>query len=232
MTVDVVVPAHNEQATIADVLGAIRGAPATGRIIVAADACDDQTVSIASQLADVVVTLEAHDKGSAMAAGLAHVQTDLVAFCDADLRGLRPEHIEALLTVPPLEGQVVANRGDAVTGDRVPSWVAKSWGNLPSISGERRLPTALARSVRLAGSGWRAETRINVAVAEHHLPWRHILFAGVRNSTKLGRSPIQWFDEVARVIAISAAFAPELVSYVRGAGVSAPPSPEPGLGST
>jgi glycosyltransferase involved in cell wall biosynthesis len=207
MTVDVIVPAHNEEPRIAPVLAAIRGAPSLGQLIVVADDCDDGTAAVAEQYADRLIVVPAHNKGSAMAAGLAAVDTELVAFIDGDIEGLTSAHVDALLTLPPLEGQLVGLRSG------YPAWS----GILPSVSGERRIPTWLAESVPLKDSGWRAETLINVAVAKAGLPWRHVKFHGVTNLAKgkIVNHPYAWADEFARVIDIWIMYSPELITYMR-----------------
>ena len=171
-----------------------------------ADDCTDNTVAIAEGYADQLIEIPAHNKGSAMAAGLTAVTSDLVAFIDADIEGLMPAHVTALCTLPPLDGQLVGLRSG------YPAWS----GVFPSVSGERRIPTWLAESVPLAGSGWRAETLINVAVAKAGLPWRHVKFEGVTNLAKgkIVNHPIEWADEFARVIDIWAMYLPELVTYM------------------
>lgn len=207
MAVDVVVPAHNEAPRIAPVLAAIRGASELGKLIVVADDCDDDTAGIAERYADELIVIPAHDKGSAMAAGLDKVRTDMVAFVDADIEGLTPAHVDALLTLPPHDGQLVGLRSG------YPAWS----GIFPSVSGERRIPTWLACSVRLRDSGWRAETLINVAVAKAGLPWRHVKFVGVTNLAKgkIVNHPYAWADEFARVIDIWIMYSPELITYMR-----------------
>lgn len=206
---DVIVCAHNEQPYIGDVLDAIVQAPSLGQLIVVADNCDDYTASIAAGYTTEVIPIAAQDKGTAMATGLGQVQTEHVCFIDADLSGLRPEHVEALLTLEPLRGQVVGIRGESVAGTPIP----RPLGLLPSLSGERRLPTDLATSVRLAGQGWKAETLINAAVARARLPWRHVMLWGVANRSKAIRSPLAWTDEVVRVGVATAQNLPALVRY-------------------
>ncbi len=190
-------------------LRAIRLAPGVGKLIVVADDCSDATASEAAKWTDQVIPIAAHDKGTAMAVGLHEVTSELVLFADADLKGLRSEHVEALATLPPLEGQLVGIRGQTVVGGSVP----RPLGILPSLSGERRIPTLLARSVALGGSGWRAETLINAAVAKAHLPWRHLMLWGVANRSKAIRSPLDWLDELVRVGVVTAENLPALVRY-------------------
>jgi len=207
VTVDVIVPAHNEAPRIEPVLAAIRGSSAVSQLIVVADDCTDNTAAIAEGYADQVIEIGAANKGSAMAAGMAAVGSELVAFIDGDIEGLLPAHVTALCTLGPLDGQLVGLRSG------YPGWS----GLFPSVSGERRIPTWLANTVPLAGSGWRAETLINVAVARAGLPWRHVKFEGVTNLAKgkIVNHPIEWADEFARVIDIWAMYLPELLLYMR-----------------
>lgn len=207
---DIIVPAHNEATRIAPVLAAIRGSSFVSQLIVVADACTDATVEIAEQFASRVIPITARDKGTAMAAGLAQVGTELVAFIDADIQGLRPGHVDALLTVGPAEGQLVGLR------DGYPGIL----GHLPPLSGERRIPTWLARSVNLDGAGWKAETLINVAVAEAGLPWEHITLTGVTNLAKgkVFTAPWSWAKELGRVVDSTILYGPELVRYMSQSG--------------
>jgi glycosyltransferase involved in cell wall biosynthesis len=199
---DVIIPAHNEAATVAAVVAAARASMAVGSIIVVADASTDRTIGQAAD-ADLVVVTDAADKGSAIAAGLEHSTSRLVVMLDADLSGLMPEHVAALATRQPLEGMVVGLRSN------------KGWaGGLPSLSGERRLPRSVLELADPAGAGWQLETRINAVVGQLGLPWRHLLLRGVSNPTKVGRDPLGWLAEVGQVAAASAANARGLAAYV------------------
>lgn len=208
---DVVVPAHNEASRIAPVLEAILSSPLTSSCIVVADACSDATADVARSYGAFVLEIGARDKGTAMAAGLRLVGTERVLFCDADLAGLRPGHVTALLGLPPLDGQLVGIRGNTVVGTPLP--LAPVIGSLPSLSGERRLPTEFVRSVKLAGTGWEPETALNVAVVRAGLPHRQIILRGVANRSKAIRSPLAWLTEFVQVTKIMALYGPDLVRY-------------------
>lgn len=209
MLVDVVVPAHNEAPYIGAVLEAILGARGVGQVLVVSDASSDATAARAQAAGASVVAIAAGDKGTAMAAGLEAVTTDAVLFIDADLKGLRPQHVTALATLPPHNGQLVGLRGSTPLGIRVP----RCFGLLPSISGERRVPVSLARTVGLAGAGWEAETRLNVAVAELGLPWRHIVLKGVSNRSKTFGDPLAFAGEMLDVATVAATDLPALARY-------------------
>ncbi|MGN6867083.1 MAG: glycosyltransferase [Solirubrobacteraceae bacterium] len=125
-----VVPAHNEAATVGAVARAIRGSSSCGSLIVIADACHDATGAEARSAGALVIELDARNKGTAMAAGLRYVTTSSVGFIDADLEGLEPEHIDALTRFP---GQMAIGLRSAS-----PELIAKT--ALPPIGGERVLP--------------------------------------------------------------------------------------------
>lgn len=182
----VVVPAHNEAATISAVLGAIVTAN-VGHLITVADACSDETAEIARSFGEVVET-QAADKGSAMAAGLAHVDDALTLFVDADLVGLRPEHVTALAAGDPLGGMLVGLTDD---------YPAHA---LPSISGQRRLPSEFLRRLDLRGNGYRVELLIDAAVGNARLPWRHVLLRGVHNGPRPLRHPAMYASLAAAAV--------------------------------
>lgn len=198
MATDVVVCAHNEAATIGRVLDAVYETSGIGVVHVVADRCTDRTVVIADNWGASVWPGDYGDKGSAMAAGLDHVVTTRVLFIDADIAGLSAGHVEGLIFAPPLDGQVVGIRASAGPLAR----------HLPPISGERRLPTAVARAAGLARAGWAAETRLNVAVERAGLPWRHYLMEGVTNPLR---------PSVGKYLSVLAQYllwAPELARYL------------------
>lgn len=196
---DTVVCARNEEATIGPVVDACIGGGAS-TVIVVADSCTDSTADIAGERGALVVETDAGDKGSAMAAGLESVTTSLVLFIDGDLVGLTSAHIASLLRAPPLSGQAVG--------------LIEPTGPLPPLSGQRRLPTAVARSVRLRRAGYRSEILLDAAIGRAGLPHRHYLLTGVTNPSRAGREPLSWLGMWAQVGLTALAMAPELEAYV------------------
>lgn len=92
IAVGVVVPAHDEEALLADCLAGLRAAAAAAagrarvRIVVVADACTDRTEELARALGVEVLTIAAHNVGRARAAGAAALvgDVDWLATTDAD----------------------------------------------------------------------------------------------------------------------------------------------------
>ncbi len=170
---DVVVPAHNEETTIGAVISVLRTAKSISEVIVVADNCEDGTAAVASATGALVVVSSAGAKGAAMMAGLNAVRTPRVMFCDADITGLAPSHVD-LLCDDPVPGQV-AGLFDHDWGNAV-------WYGLPPITGQRVLPTIIAQSVTL--DGYLAEIQLDNAVGIAGLHNRHWILAGVTNRVR------------------------------------------------
>lgn len=199
----VVIPAHNEESTIALTLLATDTPSISDRVVIA-DGCSDLTASVARSLGARVYEIDAGDKGTAMATGLGLVADMDTLFLDADLRGLRKEHVEALATAPPLGGMVVG-----LTEGAIPT-------GLPPISGERRIPTAFGQGLKLAGLGFRAELAIDAAAARAGLPHRHFALKGVTNPTRQWRHPLMVADLAMFALAESPALALYTEQSIRG----------------
>ncbi|ADG06247.1 glycosyltransferase family 2 protein [Kyrpidia tusciae] len=100
-----IIPAYNEEERIGQVLDAVIAAGVFDQVIVVDDGSTDRTAEVATAHRVEVVRLPTNrGKGAAVAAGLSRAQGEVIGFLDADLVGLRPEHIRALV-LPVIEGQ-------------------------------------------------------------------------------------------------------------------------------
>ena len=138
----VLIPAFNEEKTVGEV---VRAALEAGfPVVVADDGSTDATARVAEEAGAAVVRLpENRGKGAAYAAGLKAVDTPYVVLLDADLVGLKPEHIEALL------GPVESGEAEMSVGVFKGGRLFTDFGNriTPFLSGQRALPTKLFREV-------------------------------------------------------------------------------------
>lgn len=178
--ISVIIPAHDEAAQLPAVLGAVFGSQTVGEVIVVADACGDETAQIARDSGAAVIEIDSADKGTAMSTGIDASDGDLVLFIDGDLVGLTAAHVDAMSTAPPLAGQLVG-----LTDGNYP-------GPWPPIAGQRRLPTAFARTLSLVGTGYRAELIIDAAVGRAGLPHREVELRGVGNPSRVTSDPTGW----------------------------------------
>jgi len=204
---DVVIPACDEAGTVGAVVAACLGAPGVGMVLAVVNGTDNGT-SQAAQAAGAITTSEPRaDKGNAMRVGLGWVASDEVLFCDADLSGLTSEHVAAMLTLGPHDGQLAGLTDNPVVG---------LTRFAPPITGQRRLPTALARRLPLEGSGYEAELRIDAALGRLRVPHRTVVLRGVTNPTRAVSNPLRFLKMAGSVATASVYLAPELFAYERG----------------
>lgn len=120
----VLIPAFNEEATVGRVVRVAREAGFP--VVVADDGSKDETARRALEAgAEVVRLKENRGKGGAIAEGLKAVRTPFVLLLDADLLGLRPEHLFALLK-PLKEGEARMAVGSSGEGGPPRTWPCAS----------------------------------------------------------------------------------------------------------
>ena len=107
-----VIPAYNEAARIERVLHTLRSTPEVSEIIVVSDGSTDGTYHVASAVPGVnAIQLPRNKgKGGAMLEGARRTQADILIFFDADLEGLKPEHVRDLIA------PICAGEADMATG--------------------------------------------------------------------------------------------------------------------
>ncbi|WP_117237181.1 glycosyltransferase family 2 protein [Thermus sediminis] len=142
MEATVLIPAYNEESTIA---GVVRVAKEAGfPVVVADDGSLDRTAEEAEKAQAQVIRLPGNrGKGGAIAEGLKAVRTPLVLLLDADLLGLRAEHLQALV-LPVARGEAEMAVG-VFRGGRPSTDLAMRFA--PFLSGQRALRTEDLRGV-------------------------------------------------------------------------------------
>jgi len=114
-TIDVVIPALNEEASLPLVLGDLPRPPVR-RVVVADNGSADRTAEVAARGGATVVAAARRGYGSACLTGLAFLREndppDIVVFLDADYS----DHPEEL---PEVVAPILAGRADVVIGSRV-----------------------------------------------------------------------------------------------------------------
>lgn len=183
LRVAVIIPAYNEADRISKVLEAACRASLVDEILVVSDGSTDATTTVARQFERVrVLELPFNaGKGAAMSAGVAATSAQIVAFIDADLSGLRPEHIDQIVT-PPL-----ADKCDMCIGV---FRGGKFWSDTaqlisPLISGQRAMHRRVFEAVPFL-----SEIRMGVEVALNNHAKRQkarilrVVLRGVSNTYK------------------------------------------------
>ena len=99
--ISVIVKAYNEGENISGVLSVIVKIDWIDEIIVVNDGSTDNTAEVVKKFLSDKVKMITHEKnqgmGAGMATGVKHAKSDLVMFLDADLVGLKEEHLLAIL---------------------------------------------------------------------------------------------------------------------------------------
>ena len=142
MTLTCIIPAYNEAARIAAVLKAVLDHPMINEIIVVDDASADGTAAVVSGFpkAQLIALPRNGGKTAALIHGLAAATGDLILLVDADLVGLAPHHLSALIA-PVRDG-----RADISISLRDNAPFLWRWIGLDYISGERVLRKSLLAS--------------------------------------------------------------------------------------
>lgn len=98
MKISVIIPAYNEEATIAEVIKTVKQVPIINSIIVVSDGSTDRTVEIANSLKVNVFEMKKNiGKGGAIKKGFEKTDSEILLFLDADLIGLNTQHIYSLV---------------------------------------------------------------------------------------------------------------------------------------
>ncbi len=156
--VSVIIPAFDEEKTIATVVAVARTHPQVTEVIVVDDGSTDDTASRAEAAGVRVVSLKKNGgKAQAMEAGVESATNDIVLFLDADLIGLTHEHINRII------GPVVDGSRDMHVGihARHSFWLNKLLRVFPIIGGERAVRVSLWRSVP---AGYKKRFQIEIAL--------------------------------------------------------------------
>ncbi|MCI7429018.1 MAG: glycosyltransferase [Methanobrevibacter sp.] len=140
--VSVIIPAYNEEETVAKVVGVVKKAAYVDEIIVVNDGSSDQTESEAIKAGAKVINHETNKgKGEALKTGYKQSECDIIAFIDADIHNLTSAKVESMIK-PILEGKtdITKTKFSRASG-RVTELTAKPLLNFffPEISFEQPL---------------------------------------------------------------------------------------------
>ena len=138
MTLTCLIPAFNEQDRIAAVLQAVLGHPLIDEVVVIDDGSSDSTSAVVRTTKARLITLNPNvGKTAALARGLAEASGDIILLIDADLIGLSPDHLTALIT------PVTQGHADITISLRDNAPFLWRWIGLDYISGERVMRKSL-----------------------------------------------------------------------------------------
>jgi len=175
-----IIPAYNEEKTISNVLRTLKLAKELDEIIVVSDGSTDKTAQISKSFGvKVLEGPEREGKGRAMRKGVKSTDAKIIAFFDADLIGLSPEHITQL--VQP----ILKNEAEMVVGirDRIgetPMFLLKI-DPLLAFGGERALKREIFDNLPERFSrGFEIETALNFYCQVNKIPVKYVKLKGLK----------------------------------------------------
>lgn len=176
--VSCIIPAYNEAATIADVVTAARACTDVDETIVVSDGSADATAEGARRGGAHCVVALPHNEGKsdAVLAGLRHAHGEVIVLLDADLLGLRPDHLSGLLR-PVLDGQADM---------AVASFADDPWHVLlQPLSGQRCFRrTLLGPPETMQGAGFGLEVVLDRLARERRARVAPVVWHGIRHRSK------------------------------------------------
>lgn len=142
MKVSVIIPAFNEEETVANVIKVVKKVKYVDEVIVVNDGSTDRTESEAKSAGAIVINHEVNrGKGEALTTGYKKSDSDIIAFIDADIHNLTSKKVDAMIR-PILEGKTdITKTKFARESGRVTELTAKPLLNFffPEISFEQPL---------------------------------------------------------------------------------------------
>lgn len=140
MNVTAIIPAYNEEQTIAGVVQCVVSVGKVKKIIVVSDGSTDNTAEIARKCgADVIELSENVGKGGAIKAGVNECGTEIILFLDADLVGLTEQHVTDLVD-PVIKNEADMTIGIFKNGRMVTDLAQKV---TPYLSGQRAIKKSI-----------------------------------------------------------------------------------------
>lgn len=187
-----IIPAHNEAATIADVVEIALHSRYVDEVIVVDSASDDETATLGANAGARVVSSPIPGKGEAMAAGVGATDADVLLFLDGDLLGLKVEHLDRLVKTVTEDGAAMS----CGLFDRGPIINQIFLRFLPILTGERAVRREIFESL---GSddveGYKIEAALNSRCGELGLKRVCFVCPGLWHLTKEKkyRNPVEGF---------------------------------------
>ena len=174
----VLIAAYNEEDHVAEV---VKVALAAGfPVLVVVDGSTDLTAEMARAAGAEVLSLPVNGgKGHALAEGVKLIETPFVILLDADLVGLKPEHLHQMLD-PVKSGKL-----DMTIGVFKAGGMLTDFGNraTPYLSGQRACKTEWLRSVPNLNERW-PEPPITDHLKKTNARWEYIDLPNVRQVMK------------------------------------------------
>ncbi|MEK7611862.1 MAG: glycosyltransferase family 2 protein [Patescibacteria group bacterium] len=194
--ISAIIPAFNEESTIAEVVTSVIGHPDVNEVIVVNDGSTDTTEARAREAGAKVITLTKNKgKGESMEVGVRSAKNDIILFMDADVTGFTHEKISRIIN------PVINGRYKMFVGVRARSIIFfnRYFRLFPILSGERALVKSLWYEVPLNDKrGFKIEIALNYASKQTDLGMGFTLIGGIKHLIK--EKKYKFFDGFSRRI--------------------------------
>ncbi|HKI86602.1 MAG TPA: glycosyltransferase family 2 protein [Thermoanaerobaculia bacterium] len=182
MRVAAIVPAYNEEETLADVLSVLKSTDLVDEVLVVSDGSTDQTVGVARAMGIKGIHLKSNQgKGVAMAVGVAQTRAPVLVFVDGDILKLS-DYLLSQLIDPVVQGEVAMSIGVRNRGWLV-NMMHRRTG--PLLSGIRCLKREIFEAVPAEyQEGFRIETALNWACRRLGLKSTSTVLYGLKHRVK------------------------------------------------
>lgn len=177
-----IIPAYNEEKTIAGVVKVAKESDLLDEVIVVSDGSTDKTSARAKKAGATVYDLPIkHGKGAAMLHGVTHTDAEIILFLDADLKGLAGHHIKKMVE-PVFRGEKVMVTGVRDRG----RFFSKLGGHLPLIGGERALQRFVIENIpEKYLKGFMVESALNYYCRSRGLAYGSVFLRGLNMRKKM-----------------------------------------------
>lgn len=140
MKICAIIPAFNEEKTIALVIRAAKLTPLISEVIVVDDGSSDNTLAVAKKIGAKIVKLsENQGKGRAMEVGVRETDAPILIFIDADLIGIKSQHFKLML------GPILKGEAEMTVGAIDRKWLGKT---LDWLVKKNKLPFSGTRALK------------------------------------------------------------------------------------
>ena len=182
MCITAIIPAYNEEQTIAEVLECVKQVNDIKEIIVVSDGSSDQTAEVARRCGVAVIELtENVGKGGALKAGTSKSSSHILLFLDADLIGLTPEHVKSLID-PVLNDEADMSIGIFKNGRMFTDLAQKV---TPCLSGQRAIKRAILDKIpNMDISRYGVEVALTKFADEHSIRVKEVILEDMTHVTK------------------------------------------------
>jgi polyisoprenyl-phosphate glycosyltransferase len=181
-TIAAVIPAYNEERNIRRTIHVLHHIDLLDEIIVVNDGSVDRTAEIVAEEPGVTLVnvRENVGKGGAVKVGLKHTRADIILLLDADLIGLRREHVTALLD-PVISGRAAASLGVFRHGKPITDMAQRL---APGLSGQRAIRREILCAIDIEHSRYGIEVVINKHLEDNEIETAEVELHNLTHSTK------------------------------------------------